>query len=154
VKNLTRVLVITAVIGLAVLLAACEGLGQSATPTPIVAPTATLDPNAAPAEQVVRDFLNSLQSDPSGKSSTQFLDATQMAQIAKGRTVAGLIGMQNIYESYNITTLDTDNPDSVSLRATLRFQSGPLDRIFVVNNEGGKWLIHLIIPLGGVQQQP
>jgi hypothetical protein len=54
--------------------------------------------------KVVSDFLTALKADPSGQSSMDYLSSTLQADIQKGDLLPNLLGIQNTYSSFGISS--------------------------------------------------
>ena len=101
--------------------------------------------NANDPKNVVTDFLNSYKADETGNSSLKFLSSSLQADIQSGDLLPDLIGIQNTYLSFGITSV---NPivgtDMVIVKAGLNLVS-PIDRYFALIKENGEWKINTFI---------
>jgi hypothetical protein len=108
-------------------------------------PAAATDPKAA-----VDGFLTSLQSQPDGSASRQYLSSLLQLRLDSGKTIAAIVGIQNMYQSFQTEApVVNDAGTGATVRATLNYASGPEVRIFSLNNDGGNWVINVITPETG-----
>ncbi len=113
----------------------------SATATPTIAAPAT-EPETRAAVEVAQQFLSSLASDPSGKAGTRYLSVALRKQVEQGTPASALLGIQNTYRSFNLSTASAD-PTHVVLRATLYF-STPVQPLLTQIKENGEWRVDQI----------
>lgn len=124
-------------------LASCDAATQNATPTAASTPQAGKN---GPAD-VVSSFLLSLQADPSGAASTQYLGGTLRDDAKNGKSVASMLGVQTIYKSFKIGDVDGGNIDgNADVRVSLSYDTGPTERLFRVLPENSQWKIVSITP--------
>ena len=123
---------------------------SSSAPTPTAAPephaTPTTGPGAlspAAASDVVLAFLGALEKDPSGASSVQYLSQRLQAQLQQsGKPVVSLLGVQNMYSAYRAdAAISRGGGRAATVRATLTYGAGPVQRLFTLVPEGGAWKI-------------
>ncbi len=108
-------------------------------------PTGATDPKAA-----VDGFLTSLQTQPDGSASRQYLSSLLQLRLDSGKTIAAIVGIQNMYQSFQTEApVVNDAGTGATVRATLNYASGPEVRIFSLNNDGGTWVINVITPETG-----
>jgi hypothetical protein len=108
-------------------------------------PAAATDPKAA-----VDGFLTSLQSQPDGSASRQYLSSLLQLRLDSGKTIAAIVGVQNMYQSFQTEApVMNDAGTGATVRATLNYAAGPQVRIFSLNNDGGNWVINVITPEAG-----
>jgi hypothetical protein len=108
-------------------------------------PAAATDPKAA-----VDGFLSSLQTQPDGSASRQYLSSLLQLRLDSGKTIAAIVGIQNMYQSFQTEApVMNDAGTGATVRATLNYASGPEVRIFSLNNDGGTWVINVITPETG-----
>ena len=93
----------------------------------------TISTNPDDAAKVVDAFLTNLKTDPSGKSSLQFLSKGLQAEIQNGSSLPVLMGIQNIYASFDVLSSQAGiEPDSMLVNVLLNFDS-PIRRSFKVD---------------------
>jgi hypothetical protein len=108
-------------------------------------PAPATDPKAA-----VDGFLTSLQSQPDGSASRQYLSSLLQLRLDSGKTIAAIIGIQNMYQSFQTEApVVNDAGTGATVRATLNYASGPEVRIFSLNKDGDNWVINVITPEAG-----
>ena len=108
-------------------------------------PAAATDPKAA-----VDGFLSSLQTQPDGSASRQYLSSLLQLRLDSGKPIAGIVGIQNMYQSFQTEApVMNDAGTGATVRATLNYASGPVVKIFSLNNDGGNWVINVITPESG-----
>lgn len=128
---------------LAVSLAACDAVTQSATSTPAL----TSQTGGSGPADVVSSFLLSLQADPSGATSMQYLGGTLRDDAKNGKSAASMLGVQTGYKSFKIGEVDGGNIDgNADVRVSLSYDAGPTERRFRVLPENGQWKITSITP--------
>jgi hypothetical protein len=97
------------------------------------------------ATKVVSDFLTTLQADPSGKSSMDYLSNTLQADIQMGNLLPNLLGIQNTYSSFGISSSqEIPGTGQILVEAGLNYVS-PIKRAFVLINENDTWKINTFI---------
>ena len=109
-------------------------------------PAAAGTPSLSDPRQVVQDFLTSLQSQPDGSASVPYLSDYQQLRIAAGKSVASLLGIQDMYQSFTVGDAQTSGNRAV-VRATLNFASGSQVRDFTLNSDSAAWTINSITPV-------
>ena len=108
----------------------------------------------SPATSVVDAFLAALQTDPSGHDSLGYLSSDLQAEVAAGKSVAALMGLQNLIPTYTLAQSTSDNAaDQAVVAATLNYGS-PTVLNFHVTQENGAWLISRIDAGGAISFQP
>jgi Flp pilus assembly protein TadD len=116
---------------------------EATTFTPHATPTS--QPGGLPvadASQVVLAFLGSLEKNPSGSSSIQYLSQQLKAQVQGGRPIPSLLGVQNIYRAYHAdAAVSRGGGRAATVRVTLTYASGPVQRLFTLVPEDGAWKI-------------
>jgi hypothetical protein len=96
-------------------------------------------------DQVVNDFLNSLQQDPTGQSSLDYLSQSQRAFTESGHPLTETFGLEGIYRSFAVgTTYFEEQGELATVQATLNYVS-PIERSFVLVQEQGAWRVNTII---------
>ncbi len=104
-----------------------------------------VSPDTALAAKVVNDFLTTLKTDPSGKSSLDDLSSALQADLQSGDLLPDLLGIQNTYASFGITHVQPlTGMGQVVVDTTLNFVS-PIRRSFVLVMENGAWRINTFI---------
>jgi hypothetical protein len=119
--------------------------GLAGTPAPGT-PAAAGTPSLSDPRQVVQDFLTSLQTQPDGSASLSYLSDYQQLRIAAGKSIAALLGIQDVYQSFTVGDAQTSGNRAV-VRATLNFASGSQVRDFTLNSDSGAWTINSITPV-------
>ncbi len=119
-------------------------------PTSLAGPTGASTPTdesglnqstAQAAQDTVSGFLNWLGKDPTGKNSVVYLAANLRAKVQKGQTVSMLLGIQNVYPSFQVTGVEPGEDENTALvRATLNF-TPPVQRVFLLAQTDGVWRI-------------
>jgi hypothetical protein len=108
-------------------------------------PTAATDPKAA-----VDGFLTSLQSQPDGSAGRQYLSSLLQLRLDSGKTVAAILGVQNMYQSFQTEApVMNEAGTGATVRATLNYAAGPEVRLFSLNKDGDNWVINVITPEAG-----
>jgi hypothetical protein len=129
---------------------ACSGTTAQSTAQPPPQPTTALTPVTEPAPlndpaQLVRDFLASLQDDPSGKSSLPYLSQALQADVQSGHPLATILGIEDMYPSFAVSSVQTnDAGDRATVEVTLNYAS-PIQRVFILIQEEDVWRINTII---------
>jgi hypothetical protein len=113
--------------------------------------TGTSVPNVSANSPVVSDsiktsvdFLYSLLRDPTGASSVTYLSQRLRADIENNWALPTGLGVQPGYNSFEVILL-TKTDDTVSIQATLTYESGASLRNFILINEGDHWRIDQIV---------
>lgn len=97
------------------------------------------------ATKVVSNFLTALKADPSGQSSMDYLSSTLQADIQKGDLLPNLLGIQNTYSNFGISSSQLiPGTGHVLVEAGLNYVS-PVERAFVLIKENGTWKINTFI---------
>jgi hypothetical protein len=97
------------------------------------------------ATKVVSDFLTALKADPSGQSSMDYLSSTLQADIQRGDTLPNMLGIQNTYSNFGISSSQLiPGTGQVLVEAGLNYVS-PVKRAFVLIKENGAWKINTFI---------
>jgi hypothetical protein len=97
------------------------------------------------ASKVVSDFLTALQADPSGNSTMDYLSSTLQVDIQKGDLLPNLLGIQNTYSSFGISSSQpVPGTGQILVEAGLNYVS-PIKRAFVLINENDTWKINTFI---------
>jgi hypothetical protein len=131
-------------------LTACGGTTAQSTAPPTPQPTTAVTPATEPAPlndpaQLVRDFLASLQDDPSGKSSLPYLSQALQADVQSGHPLATILGIEDMYPSFGVSSVQTnDAGDRATVEVTLNY-ARPIQRVFVLIQEEDVWRIDTII---------
>ena len=107
----------------------------------------TIEPTEPPAGagdpgEVVNEFLTSLLYDSSGSSSLPYLTARLRQEVAGGRSVLQLLGVDRVYNTYRYTIVnDGRRTGTATVEATLDYAAGPVTAIFTLVEEAGIWRI-------------
>lgn len=115
----------------------------------VVSPTAHATPTSMPGALAVTDasnvtlaFLAALEKDPSGGASVQYLSPRLQAVVKAGHSVASIVGIQSMYTHYHAdAAVSRGGGRAATVRATLTYASGPIQRLFTLIPEGGIWRI-------------
>lgn len=114
----------------------------SATPTVKVTPSLTTTTGISEATQVVSAFLTSLQQASSGQQSIAFLSQSAQAEVAAGRTVPTLVGIQNMYRSFGVRPVESSSVNGrIAVQVGLNF-GNPMREAFYLIQENGEWRIN------------
>lgn len=134
------------------LLGACvPGAPLPATAT--ATPTWTSAPNQSEAMAVVDDFLTALQADPSGQRSLGFLSSDLQAEVAAGKPVAVLVGVQNLIPAYSLSQPNGSGTEGAAVVVATLNYSTPYQLNFYLTQEDGAWQIaRMETPLSSVYQ--
>lgn len=144
-----RMRVIEVVLAGAFLLAACGMNALPQTPTSVPASTAlpavVLTPGSGTADQVVADFLVSLQKDPSGADSLDYLSSSLRADVESGHLLPEIVGIQNTYQTFDVAAPQVDDATGLAIvNATLNAGS-PIRHEFVLLYDNSQWRISTIV---------
>ncbi len=97
------------------------------------------------ASQTATNFLNALEQDPSGKTSVTYLDTNLQAKVRNGQKVTALLGIQNVYPSFQINSVEPgDEPNTAFVRVTLNFDQ-PGQRLLTLTKQDDTWKISDIV---------
>ena len=97
-------------------------------------------------EQVVSDFLTTIEKDPSGNSSLSDLGQFLSAEVQSGHPLPGLLGIENAYRSFGIRNVTINEAgDHVRVDAGLNYVS-PVNRSFILTQDSdNNWQISTFI---------
>jgi len=97
-------------------------------------------------EQVVSDFLTTLEKDPSGNSSLSELSQFLSAEVQSGHPLPGLLGIENAYRSFGIRNVTINEAGNrVRVDAGLNYVS-PVNRSFILTQDSyNNWQISTFI---------
>jgi hypothetical protein len=114
------------------------------------ASTADVQPDAA---ATVNAFLAALQADPSGTSSLIYLSSELQAEVAAGRPVPAIVGVQNAIPAFTTSLMDDGQATGQAVvEATLNYSS-LYELSFSLIQENGEWHINAVTS-GAAATQP
>ncbi len=94
---------------------------------------------------VVSALLDSLQQDPSGESSLDYLSQSLQAFTESGHPLTETLDVEGIYRSFDVgTTYFEKNGELATVQVTLNYVS-PIVRSFVLVQQDGVWRVNTII---------
>ncbi|MGI8916902.1 MAG: hypothetical protein ACR2JY_24545 [Chloroflexota bacterium] len=125
--------------------AVTSSVSTSSVATSTAHATPTAEPGSLPvadAGTVTLAFLAALEKDPSGATSLPYLSSRLQAMVRGGHPVASIVGIQNMYTRYHADTpISRGGGRAATVRVTLTFAAGPIDRLVTLIPEGGAWRI-------------
>lgn len=114
--------------------------------------TTTTQANAD-ASATVNAFLTALQADPSGTTSLIYLSSALQAEVAAGRTVQSIVGVQNAIPTFTTTVTDDGQATGQAVVAATLNYSSLYDLSFSLIQENGQWRINGVTS-GAAAYQP
>lgn len=108
----------------------------------------------AGAVAVVNDFLAALQADPSGQKSLAYLSSDLQAEVAGGKPVAALVGVQNLIPDYSLSQPSGDSTTREAVVVATLDYSSPYRLAFYLTLESGLWQISRIETPVSASYQP
>ncbi len=91
------------------------------------------------AEQVLKDFLNSLAADPSGITSVRYLSRRLRLVVESGTPVPALLKLHKTLPSFSLSPVDANtDPDDASFMVTLNY-APPVERVITLLVEDATW---------------
>lgn len=123
------------------------GSPTAAAALPTSAPAPTEEPYPETAEAVVTAFMDEVLADPQGTDPAKYFDGPLQQRVERGESIASLIGVQNLPESYTIEPPTPNNTEqSAFVVVTLNFAQ-PEQRLFALTFSVGRWRIISVKPL-------
>lgn len=93
----------------------------------------------AAAEQVLKDFLNSLAADPSGITSVRYLSRRLRLMVESGTPVPVLLKLHKTLPSFSVSAIDANtDPDDASFMVKLNY-APPVERVITLLVEDETW---------------
>lgn len=106
------------------------------------------------AVSVVDAFLAALQADPSGQTSLGYLSSHLQGEVAGGKPVATLVGVQNLIPAYSLAEVNEGSPEGQAVVAATLSYASPYGLHFYLTQEKGTWQISRIEPAVPAVYQP
>ncbi|MGB5052297.1 MAG: hypothetical protein WBO46_25330 [Caldilineaceae bacterium] len=106
------------------------------------------------AASVVDAFLAALQADPSGQTSLGYLSSDLQAEVAGGKPVAALVGVQNLIPTYSLAEVKEGSPEGQAVVAATLNYTSPYGLHFYLTQGNGTWQISRIEPAVSAVYQP